>query len=473
MAVYPLYVGNKPVKTDNLFTVSSPYNGQTVGEISLAGEKEIEEAIKAAQEAFAVLKEMPAYKRSQILLQIKQGVEKRAEELAQIMAQEAGKPITFARIEVSRCIELFQYAAEEVKRFEGKVLPIDLDKLSENRLGIYKRFPIGPILCITPFNFPLNLVAHKVAPALAVGNPVIIRPSSATPITALILGEIMAETDLPEGSFSVLPCSTELAEKMVKDDRLAMLTFTGSPKVGWYLKSIAGRKRVTLELGGNAGLIIDSLRFKDFLLQRAAFGAFYQAGQVCISVQRIFVREDLFKEFLEAFVERAKQTPAGDPMDEKTVVGPLINEAAADRVEAWIKEAVEGGARLLCGGERKGNVILPTVLTNTKPDMKVNALEVFGPVVTVEPYKEFKEAVAAVNNSIYGLQAGVFTDNLNHAFYAYQKLDVGGVIINDVPTYRSDPMPYGGVKQSGLGREGIRYAMEEMSEGKIMVVKWD
>jgi glyceraldehyde-3-phosphate dehydrogenase (NADP+) len=473
MAVYPLYVGNKPVKTDNLFTVSSPYNGQTVGEISLAGEKEIEEAIKAAQAAFAVLKEMPAYKRSQILLQIKQGVEKKAEELAQIMAQEAGKPITFARIEVARCLELFQYAAEEVKRFEGKVLPIDLDKLSENRLGIYKRFPIGPILCITPFNFPLNLVAHKVAPALAVGNPVIIRPSSATPITALILGEIMAETDLPEGSFSVLPCSTELAEKMVKDDRLAMLTFTGSPKVGWYLKSIAGRKRVTLELGGNAGLIIDSLRFKDFLLQRAAFGAFYQAGQVCISVQRIFVREDLFKEFLEAFVERAKQTPAGDPMDEKTVVGPLINEAAADRVEAWIKEAVEGGARLLCGGERKGNVILPTVLTNTKPDMKVNALEVFGPVVTVEPYKEFKEAVAAVNNSIYGLQAGVFTDNLNHAFYAYQKLDVGGVIINDVPTYRSDPMPYGGVKQSGLGREGIRYAMEEMSEGKIMVVKWD
>jgi len=389
------------------------------------------------------------------------------------MAQEAGKPITFARIEVARCLELFQYAAEEVKRFEGKVLPIDLDKLSENRLGIYKRFPIGPILCITPFNFPLNLVAHKVAPALAVGNPVIIRPSSATPITALILGEIMAETDLPEGSFSVLPCSTDLAEKMVKDDRLAMLTFTGSPKVGWYLKGIAGRKRVTLELGGNAGLIIDSLRLKDFLLPRAIFGAFYQAGQVCISVQRIFVKEDLFKEFLEAFVERAKQTPAGDPMDEKTVVGPLINEAAADRVEAWIKEAVEGGARLLCGGERKGNVILPTVLTNTKPEMKVNALEVFGPVVTVEPYKEFKEAVAAVNDSIYGLQAGVFTDDLNHAFYAYQKLDVGGVIINDVPTYRSDPMPYGGVKQSGLGREGIRYAMEEMSEGKIMVVKWD
>ncbi len=471
--VYPLYVGNKPVKTDNLFTVTSPYDGQTVGEICLAGEKEIEEAIKKTQKAFAVLKTTPAYKRSQILLQIKQGVEKRAEELARIMAQEAGKPLTFARIEVARCIELFQYAAEEIKRFEGKVLPLDLDKLSENRLGIYKRFPIGPILCITPFNFPLNLAAHKVAPALAVGNPVILRPSSATPITALILGEIMAKTDLPEGSFSILPCPTNLAEKMVKDERLAMLTFTGSPKVGWYLKSIAGHKRVTLELGGNAGLIIDSLRLKDFLLPRAILGAFYQAGQVCISVQRIFVREDLYKEFLEVFVERARQTPAGDPMDEKTVVGPLINEAAADRVETWIKEALDGGAKLLCGGKRKGNVILPTVLTNTKPEMKVNALEIFGPVVTVEPYKEFKEAVAAVNNSIYGLQAGVFTDNLSNAFYAYHTLDVGGVIINDVPTYRSDPMPYGGVKQSGLGKEGIRYAMEEMSEGKIMVVKWD
>lgn len=472
MEIYPLFIGSKAKMTDNRLLVSSPYNGQSVAEVCLAGEAEIELAIESALKAFSELKHLPVYKKASILSQISQGVKERAEELARTMALEAGKPISFAKIEVARCIDLFQYAAEEVKRWGGEVVPLDLDKLGEQRMGIYKRFPIGPVLGITPFNFPLNLVAHKVAPALAVGNPVIIRPSSATPITALIFGEILAQTDLPEGSFSVVPCPTYLAEKMVKDDRIAMFTFTGSPDVGWYLKGIAGRKRVTLELGGNAALVVNSLRFKDFLLDRTAFGAFYQAGQVCISVQRIFVKEDLYKPFLDGFLEKVEAIHTGDPMDEKTIVGPLINKEAADRVETWIKEALDGGAKLLAGGKREGNVIYPTVLTNTRPDMKVNAKEIFGPVVTVEPYQTYEAAIAAVNDSPYGLQAGVFTDDLSQVFYAYNHIETGGVIINDVPTYRSDPMPYGGTKLSGQGKEGIKYAMEEMSEGKILVIKY-
>jgi len=472
MRLYPLFIGNKTKTTDSRLLVSSPYNNQPVAEVCLAGEAQVELAIESALKAFSVLKHLPAYIKAKILSQISQGVKERAEEFAQTMALEAGKPISLARIEVARCIDLFQYAAEEVKRWGGELVPLDLDKLGENRLGIYKRFPIGPILGITPFNFPLNLVAHKVAPALAVGNPVIIRPSSATPITALILAEILAQTDLPEGSFSVIPCPTSLGEKMVRDERIAMFTFTGSPDVGWYLKGIAGRKRVALELGGNAALVIDSLRFKDFLLDRTTFGAFYQAGQVCISVQRIFVKEDLFESFLDGFLEKVKAVHTGDPMDERTLVGPLINKEAANRVETWIKEALNEGAKLLIGGKREGNIIYPTVLTNTQPDMKVNAKEIFGPVVTVEPYQKFEAAIAAVNNSVYGLQAGIFTDNLNQAFYAYNHIDTGGVIINDVPTYRSDPMPYGGIKLSGQGREGIKYAMEEMSEGKILAIKY-
>jgi len=472
MSVYPIILGQKTVYTEKRLTVYSPYTHQPVSEVCLATEKEVEEAILAAQKAFSILKHMPAYIKANALFQISEEVKEKAEELAQIITKEAGKPISLARIEVNRCIDLFKYAAEEAKRFGGEIVPLDLDKLGENRLGIYRRFPIGPMLGITPFNFPLNLVAHKVAPALAVGNPIIIKPSSATPTAALILGEIIAKTDLPEGTISILPCSTDIAEKMVKDDRLVMLTFTGSPEVGWYLKNIAGRKRVVLELGGNAALVISSLRLKEFLLERAIFGAFYQAGQVCISIQRIFVRKDLYKEFLNDFLKKVEDVKTGDPFDEDVLVGPLINKSAADRVESWIKEAIEGGAKLLIGGERKDNLIYPTVLTNTRPEMKVNAKEIFGPVVTVESFEKFNDAVAMVNNSVYGLQTGIFTDKLEEVFYAYNHLDVGGVIINDIPTYRSDPMPYGGVKLSGLGREGIRYAMEEMSEGKLLAIKY-
>lgn len=472
---YPLILGNKKLETGEYLTIKAPYDNQEVGQVNLAGEAEIEQAIQQALKAFEVLKFMPAYQKADILHRISRAIKDRGEELARIIALEAGKPITFARIEVARCTELFAWAAEEIKRFGGEIVPLDLDKLGENRLGLNKRFPIGPVLGISPFNFPLNLVAHKVAPALAVGNPIIIRPSSATPITAIILGEIISETDLPEGSISVLPCKTALAEKMVKDDRIAMFTFTGSPKVGWYLKKEAGRKRVTLELGGNAALIVDSLRYKDFLLDRAIIGGYYQAGQVCISIQRIFVQKSLYDSFLEEFIQRVKNIPAGDPLDEKTITGPLINKSSADQVYEWIQEAVAGGAKLLVGGKRSSEsncVITPAVLTNTTPDMKVNRLEIFGPVVTVEPYEKFEDAVAMTNDSMYGLQAGVFTDDLSNAFYAYNHLDVGGVIINDIPTYRSDPMPYGGVKMSGCGREGIKYAMEEMTEGKFLALKY-
>ncbi|MBT8763951.1 aldehyde dehydrogenase family protein [Desulfohalobiaceae bacterium Ax17] len=473
--VYPLILGNMKKETRDYLTVKAPYDNQEVGQVSLAGEAEIELAIQKAVEAFEILKFMPVYQKEEILHQVSLAIKARGEELARIIALEGGKPITFAKIEVARCAELFAWAAEETKRFGGEIVPLDLDRIGENRMGINKRFPIGPVLAITPFNFPLNLVAHKVAPALAVGNPIIIKPSPATPITAIILGEIIAQTDLPEGSISVLPCKTALAEKMVKDERIAMFTFTGSPKVGWYLKKEAGRKRVTLELGGNAALIVDSLKYKDFLLERAIIGGYYHAGQVCISIQRIFIQESLYDTFLQEFIDRVKRIPVGDPLDEKTITGPLINKSSADQVYEWIQEAVADGAKLLVGGERHSQspcVITPAVLTNTTPDMKVNSLEVFGPVVTIEPYEKFEDAIAMTNNSIYGLQAGVFTDDLSHAFYAYNHLDVGGVIINDIPTYRSDPMPYGGVKMSGCGREGIKYAMEEMTEGKFLALKY-
>jgi glyceraldehyde-3-phosphate dehydrogenase (NADP+) len=472
MKIYPIIIGNKAKQTHKSLTITSPYNGETVGQTYLAQEEEIEEALLQALRAFMILKQLPTYAKVKVLLQISHGLKERAEELAHLMALEAAKPISLARIEVTRCIELFQYAAEELKRFGGEIIPLDFDKLGENRLGIYKHFPVGPILGITPFNFPLNLVAHKVAPALAVGNPIIIKPASATPLTALTLGEIISQTDLPEGSISILPCQAELAERMVRDDRLVMLTFTGSPDVGWYLKSIAGKKRLTLELGGNAGLIISSLRFKDFLLERSVFGSFYQAGQVCISVQRIFVKENIYKDFIYSFLDKLKGIHTGDPLDEKTLVGPLINEKAAKRVMSWIEEALDGGAKLVIGGKREDNIIYPTVLTNTRAEMKVNAKEVFGPVVTIEGYRKFSQAIDAINNSTYGLQTGVFTDDLNEAFCAYNQLEVGGVIINDVPTYRSDPMPYGGTKASGLGKEGVKYAINEMSEGKILVIKY-
>ncbi|MGR3219711.1 MAG: aldehyde dehydrogenase family protein, partial [Candidatus Anammoxibacter sp.] len=370
-----------------------------------------------------------------------------------------------------RSVFLFQIASEEAKRIKGETIPLDLIKATGDTFAINKHFPIGPIFGITPFNFPLNLVSHKVAPALAAGNSIIIKPASATPITAIILGEIIMESGLPKGGFSVLPMSSELGEGMVKDDRFKMVSFTGSPKVGWYLKSISGKKKVALELGGNAGCVIDKDTDLSYAAGRCCYGGFAFSGQTCISLQRLYVHEDVYDEFLPKFISCVKGLKTGDPLDESTGIGPMIKLKEAERTENWINEAVTGGAKILVGGKRNGTIMEPTVLGDTNADMKVNCSEVFGPIVTVTKCSSFADGVERINDSVYGLQAGIFTKDIGNIFLAYKELDVGGVVVNDVPTFRLDNMPYGGVNESGLGREGIVYAMEEMSEIKLLVFR--
>ncbi|MER3422120.1 MAG: aldehyde dehydrogenase, partial [Nitrospiraceae bacterium] len=394
----------------------------------------------------------------------------RREEFAQMITAEAGKPITDARREVGRAIQTFTVAAEEAKRIPGEVVPLDWTPGMESYLGIARRFPIGPILGITPFNFPLNLVAHKVAPSLAAGNPIVLKPAPQTPLTALMLGEVILEAGLPAGALSMLPCENTVAEQMVMDPRFKMLSFTGSAAVGWMLKAKCGKKRVTLELGGNAGVIVEPDADLDVAAQRCVAGGYVYAGQSCISVQRIYAHQSVYDTFLEKLLARVAALKVGDPLDETTVVGPLINEATARRVEEWVEEAVAQGARVRIGGKRKGSLFEPTVLTDVTPSMKVSCQELFGPVLTVSPYIRFDEALAALNDSQYGLQAGVFTRDVEKVFRAYRELEVGAVLVNEIPTFRADHMPYGGVKDSGLGREGLRYAVEEMTELKLLVV---
>ena len=450
--------------------IKNPYNNETVVEVYFAEEADLEDAVKSSQRAFEITRKLPAYKRADILKNIVRGLEQRKEELAKTITLEAGKPITDSRGEVSRTINTFQIASEEAKRIEGEVIPLDLMQGSEGRLGIVRRFPIGPILGITPFNFPLNLVAHKVAPAIASGNTIILKPAPKTPITAILLGEIATEAGLPAGALNVIPCSNLLAEKLVTDDRIKKLSFTGSAAVGFKLKAKAGMKKITLELGGNAGVIIHSDADIDFAAKRCTIGGFSYAGQICISVQRIYVQKNIYGEFLDKFLANIKKLRMGDPMDESTNIGPMIEQGASQRTEEWLNEAIKDGAKILTGGKRNGNFFEPTVLTNTKPSMKVCGEEVFAPLVTVEQYDKFEESVVMVNNSLYGLQAGLFTRDIKNIFYAYNEIEVGGVIVNDIPTYRIDHMPYGGVKMSGFGREGIRYAINEMTELKLLAM---
>lgn len=450
--------------------VKNPYNNETIAQVYFAEEADIEDAVKSSQKAFDITKKLPAYKRAEILKNIIKGLEQRKEEIAKAITIEAGKPITDSRVEVSRAINTFQIASEESKRIEGEVIPLDLMQGSENRFGIVRRFPIGPILGITPFNFPLNLVAHKVAPAIASGNTIILKPAPKTPITAILLGEIVGEAGLPSGGLNVIPCSNPLAEKLVTDDRIKKFSFTGSAAVGFKLKAKAGMKKVTLELGGNAGVIIHSDADIDFAAKRCTIGAFSYAGQICISVQRMFVQKNIYSDFLDKFLANVKNLRVGDPMDESTNIGPMIEQGVSQRTEEWLNEAIKDGAKVLIGGNRNGNFFEPTVLTNTKPSMKVCGEEVFAPLVNVEQYEKFEDAVAMVNNSLYGLQAGIFTRDIKNIFYAYNELEVGGVIVNDIPTYRIDHMPYGGVKMSGFGREGIRYAINEMTELKLLAI---
>ncbi len=468
---YKYLVGGDREESNEELVVKSPFDDSIVGVTYKATAGDVENAAKLAVEAFEQTKKMSGYERSQVLANIAGGLEKRKREVAEAIAGEAGKPLKYSLIEVERSIFLFQIASEEAKRITGETIPLDIIKGSENTFAINKPFPLGPIFGITPFNFPLNLVSHKVGPAFAAGNTIIIKPASATPITAILLGEIVADSGLPKGAFSVLPMSATLGEELVADDRFRMASFTGSPKVGWHLKAVAGRKKVTLELGGNAGCVIDCDANLDYAADRCCYGGFVYSGQTCISLQRLFAHETVYDDFVSKFAERVNSLKLGNPLDETTDIGPMINQKETARAEQWIAEAVEGGAKILTGGKRNGTILEPTVLENTSSDMNVNCSEVFGPIVTVTKFAEFKDAIRQIDDSAFGLQAGIFTKNIDNIFMAYNTLDVGGVIVNDVPTYRLDNMPYGGVKDSGTGREGVRYAMEEMSEPKLMVFR--
>ncbi|MBI5178754.1 MAG: aldehyde dehydrogenase family protein [Nitrospinae bacterium] len=467
---YPVLVGGRWAKTAEPLAVKSPYDGAAVAHTFVAGDAEAEEATQAAVRAFEETKKLTPADRAGILQNISFSLAARAEEFATTIALEAGKPVNDARREVQRSIFTFQHAGEEAKRMNGEIIPLDVHPLGAGHTCFVRRFPVGPVLGITPFNFPLNLVAHKVAPALAVGNPIVVKPARQTPITALLLAEVVMQSGWPIGGFSVIPASNGLAERMAGDDRFHFLSFTGSPAVGWRLKAKAGKKKVALELGGNAGAIVHADADIAYAAERIVAGGFGYAGQSCISVQRVFVQESVYEQFKEIFLGKVKALNTGNPLDEKTNVGPLISERDALRIDEWLKEARDGGAKILCGGGRRGTLMEPTVLGNAAPEMKVNCQEIFGPVVTLQPYTHIDEALSAVNGSDFGLQAGIFTNDLRIAFTAWETLDVGGVIVGNVPTYRVDHMPYGGVKSSGMGREGLRWAMEEMTEPKSMVI---
>jgi len=451
-------------------SIHSPYDGGEIGTTRLASRKHLERAIAFAAQACGQVRELPAFKRKEVLLKIADAIRAHADTFIRLMALEAGKPVKAARGEVDRAVLTFTTAAEESVRVYGEYLPLDVIPAAQGRWGIVRHFPAGPIAAITPFNFPLNLVAHKLAPAIAVGCPVVLKPAPHTPFCALLLAKLILEAGWPPSALSVLPLTNDDAALLVADDRLKLLSFTGSAAVGWQLKRNAGNKRVLLELGGNAAVIVHSDADIDNAVARCVSGAFTYAGQSCISVQRILVHASIFDQFTAQMVHAAGRLKAGDPSDERTDVGPMIRASDVQRVEQWIQEATSEGARVLCGGKGKGSILEPTLLSATTPQMRVNCEELFGPVATIEPYEEFDSALKQVNQTRYGLQAGLFTRDASLIFRAFDKLEVGGVIVGDVPTFRVDPMPYGGVKDSGLGREGIRYAMEEMMERKLLLM---
>ena len=470
VATHGFFVDGRWQQEGDIVEIRSPYDGTLVARVAQGRKEHAEAAIAAAVKAFGTTRRLPAFERQRILRQIVAFMIERKEEFARTLAQEAGKPIKAARTEVERSIFTFTVAAEESTRIHGEYLPLDWQEFTAGRWGIVRRFPLGPIAGITPFNFPLNLVAHKVAPAIAAGCPIVLKPAPQTPLCSLLLAECVQQAGWPDGGLSVLPLSNEDAGLLVTDERIKLISFTGSVPVGWDIKRRAGKKKVVLELGGNAAVLVHSDADVAYAAERCVVGGFAYAGQTCISVQRILVEQSVYGKFTDLLIEAVKQLKTGDPMDESTDVGPLIRESDAIRTTAWIDEAVRAGARLLCGGRRTHNVVEPTILTGTKPDMKVNCQEIFGPVVTVEPYQNFDQALRQVNNSVYGMQAGIFTRDAKLLFHAYEELEVGSVIAGDVPSFRIDHMPYGGVKDSGLGREGLRYAIEEMTEPKLLVM---
>ncbi|HEX2678252.1 MAG TPA: aldehyde dehydrogenase family protein, partial [Polyangiales bacterium] len=458
---YPLYLANRAVQANADLPVTDKHSGEIVTRVALADASVVNDAIAAAVRAKKSMRALHAYERKAALQHCVKRFEARAEELAMALCIEAGKPIRDARVEVTRLIDTFSIAAEEAVRIVGEVLPMDISPRAKDYRAQWTRVPVGVVSCITPFNFPLNLVAHKVAPAIACGCPFVLKPASTTPIGALIIGEVLAETALPEGAFSILPATAEAAPLFATDERLSLLSFTGSPRVGWELKAKAGKKQVVLELGGNAAVIVDADADLDDAVQRIVTGAFYQSGQSCISVQRIFVQRAVYDTFRDKLVAATRKLRAGDPKDEQTFVGPLISEKDAARLLGWIDEARSQGARVLCGGTRLAPALLePTLLENVPRSSPLCAVEAFGPVAVLEPFDDFRAALDAVNDTEYGLQAGVFTRDLYKALAAWDELEVGSVIVGDVPSFRVDHMPYGGVKSSGLGREGVRFAIE-------------
>jgi len=470
-ARYPLRIGDELRATDTIDVIRNPYDGEPVGEACVGGARDMDDAIAAAAESFGKMRLLPTHRRTEVLERTARAIEARSDELAELMAREAGKPIRFCRGEVQRSVLTFKLAAGEARREHGDVLPIDLEQRGEGRMCLHTRVPRGPVAAISPFNFPLNLIAHKLAPAIAVGTSVVLKPPPQCPLTALTLGAILSEAGLPDGALSVVHCAPETAQRMVEDPRLAVLSFTGSDAVGWKLKRLAGKKQVLLELGGNAPCVVDQGVDLDRVLPPVLVGAWAHGGQVCIKAQRIFVHASLYDEFLTRFIARTETVVCGDPLREETVVGPLIEEQHVTRVLSWIDEAVSAGATLHCGGKADGPVVQPTILTDVTPDMRVCKDEIFGPVTVVEPYEHYDDALAACNAGRFGLQAGVFTNDLGRALQAYRELDYGGVMINDVPTFRVDNFPYGGTRDSGFGREGVRFAMEEMTEPKVLVMR--
>ncbi|HEY6085093.1 MAG TPA: aldehyde dehydrogenase family protein [Nitrospira sp.] len=466
----PFLIGGEWRQAELTAPVSDPFTGKILAEVSQAGPAEAEAAVQSTVQAAGTMGALPSHARYHLLQKIAGLIYDRRDEFARLMTSESGKPIADAKREVSRAVQTFTVAAEESRRIPGDVIPLDWTPGTDSHLGIVRRFPIGPILGITPFNFPLNLVAHKVAPALASGNSILIKPAPQTPLTALLLGEISLEAGLPPGGLNIVPCANAVAEQLVADSRFKLLSFTGSAPVGWKLKAKSGKKKVVLELGGNAGVVIEPDADLDLASQRCAAGGFGYAGQTCISVQRIFVHQSIADLFTTKLLLQVARLKAGDPNDSATIVGPLIDQHAAHRVEEWIAEAVSQGARVLLGGKRMGSVVEATVLGNVAPSMKVSCEEIFGPVVTVTPYRDFQEAIDALNQSHYGLQAGIFTRNIDKVFHAFRQLEVGAVLVNEIPTFRAEHMPYGGVKDSGIGREGVAAAMEEMTEPRLLVM---
>ena len=470
VTTFGFFVDGKWREEGDLVEVKAPFDGEVIANVFQGRREHVEAAIAAAVKAFGTTRRLPAFERQRVLRAIVQGIMERRSEFAQTLAREAGKPIKAARTEVERAIFTFTVAAEESTRIYGEYLPLDSQEFTAGRWGIVRRFPLGPIAGITPFNFPLNLVAHKVAPAIACGCPIVLKPAPQTPLCALMLAEVVQQAGWPDGGLNVLPLSNEDAGLLVSDDRLKMISFTGSAAVGWQIKRNAGKKKVVLELGGNAGVIVHKDADLGYAAERCVTGGFSYAGQTCISVQRILVEHSVFGKFNDYLLTGIQELKSGDPLDEIFDLRPMIRESDAVRASEWIQEAVRAGARLLCGGKRRGAILEPTLLTGTRPEMKVNCQEIFAPVVTVEPYEDFREAVRQLNHSPYGLQAGVFTNDAKLLFSAYEELEVGSVIAGDVPTFRIDSMPYGGVKDSGLGREGLRYAMQEMTEPKLLVM---